>query len=166
MADAVAEHLRRYNEHFDEQLSVADLEGRWLWDAVDVSRHRELERYLRSPDFFRVLSVMPEAQRVVHALQDRYEVFIATAAMEVPSSFEAKYLWLGEYFPFIASSNIVFCGDKSILQADYLIDDNPRQLRRFRGQGILFHSHHNVHEMEFPRVRDWLEVEKMFLEAR
>ncbi len=165
MADAVAEHLRRYNEQFDAGLTVADLEGRWLWDAVDPSHHGVLERFLHSDDFFRVLSVMPQAQRVVRALQDRYDVFIATAAMEVPSSFTAKYLWLGEHFPFIPASNIVFCGDKSILHADYLIDDNPRQLRRFPGQGILFHSHHNVRETEFPRVRGWLEVETMFLKA-
>ena len=163
MADAVAEHLRRYNEQFEERLTVADLEGRWLWDVVDRSRHRELEGYLRSEDFFRVLSVMPEAQRVVHALQQHFDVFIATAAMEVPTSFTAKYEWLDEHFPFIPASNIVFCGDKSILNADFLIDDNPRQLRRFPGQGILFHSHHNVQVTEFPRVRDWLDVETMFL---
>ena len=62
-------------------------------------------------------------------------MFIATAAMEVPTSFTAKYEWLGRHFPFISPSNVVFCGDKSILRADFLIDDNPRQLRRFVGQG-------------------------------
>ena len=72
---------------------------------------------------------MPHAQRVLERLQSRYEIFIASAAMEVPSSFAAKYELLAEHFPFIPTSHIVFCGDKSILRADYLIDDNPRQLR-------------------------------------
>ena len=163
MADAVSEHLKRYNRDFGERLTVDDLEGKWLWDVVDRSRHAMLESYMRSEDFFAVLGVMPEARRVLHALQDKYDVFIATAAMEVPTSFTAKYEWLARHFPFITPSNIVFCGDKSILQADFLIDDNPRQLRRFSGQGILFHSHHNIHVTEFPRVKDWLEVEGMFL---
>lgn len=166
MADAVSEHLRRYNEEFGERMTVEDLGGRWLWEMVSPSRHLQLEAYLRSEDFFAVLEVMPEAQRVIKALQAEYEVFIATAAMEVPTSFTAKYDWLGRNFPFISPSNVVFCGDKSILRADYLIDDNPRQLRRFLGQGVLFEAHHNRTVMEFPRVRNWLEIEQMFLKAR
>lgn len=163
IADAVAEHLLRYNRDHDEKLTKDDLRGKWLWDVVALDRHPALEAYLRSEDFFEVLDVMPESQRVLLALQDKYEVFIATAAMEVPNSFTAKYEWLKAHFPFIHPSNIVFCGDKSILKADFLIDDNPRQLRRFSGQGILFHSHHNVRVHEWPRVKNWLDVEKMFL---
>ena len=48
------------------------------------------------------------------------------------------------HFPFIATSHIVFCGDKSIVAADYLIDDNVRQLSRFRGEGIIFTAPHNM----------------------
>ena len=106
---------------------------------------------------------MPESQRVLQRLQMNYEVFIATAAMEVPTSFQAKYRWLAKHFPFIPASHIVYCGDKSILRADYLIDDNPRQLRRFKGEGILFSSPHNAGVTGYRRVRDWLEVEELFL---
>lgn len=163
IADAVREHLLRYNRDFNERLTPADLEGKWLWDIVHHDRHPALERYLRSEDFFAALQVLPHAPRVIEALQSRYEVFIATAAMEVPTSFTAKYEWLGRHFPFIPPAHIVFCGDKSILHADFLIDDNPRQLRRFHGKGILFEAPHNLHVTGFPRVRDWLEVETMFL---
>ncbi len=163
MADAVGEHLRRYNAEFNEDLTLADLTGRNIWEVVDRDRHAALEQYLRSEDFFAVLGVMPESQRVMRALQERYEVYIATAAMEVPNSFTAKFRWLGEHFPFIAPQQIVFCGDKSVIRADYLIDDNPRQLRRFEGEGILYTSHHNLHVTEFRRVGGWLEVERMFL---
>jgi 5'(3')-deoxyribonucleotidase len=163
MADAVAEHLLRYNRDFEEQVTKADLHGKWIWDVVSQDRHPALEAHLRSEDFFEVLEVMADAQRVVERLQDRFEVFVATAAMEVPTSFQAKYRWLGKYFPFISPSHIVFCGDKSILRADFLIDDNPRQLRRFQGEGILFSSPHNVNVTGFRRVEDWLAVEKLFL---
>ena len=163
MADAVAEHLRRYNRDFRENVTVADLEGKGLWEVVQMDRHDALEAYLRSEDFFAVLGVMPDAQRVLRELQHSYEIFIATAAMEVPTSFTAKYRWLGQHFPFIPASHIVFCGDKSVIRADYLIDDNPRQLRRFEGEGILFSSYHNVNVTGFRRVDNWLDVEKMFL---
>jgi 5'(3')-deoxyribonucleotidase len=163
MADAVTEHLLRYNRDHGEQITKADLHGKWLWDVVTVDRHPMLEAYLRSEDFFSVLEVMPESQRVIRALQDRYEVFIATAAMEVPTSFEQKFRWLEQHFPFIPASRIVYCGDKGILRADYLIDDNPRQLQRFQGEGILYSSPHNVNVTGYRRVKDWLEVEELFL---
>ena len=163
MADALGEHIVRYNTHFGERITVADLEGKWLWEVVSTDRHEVLEAYLRSDDFFDVLEVMPESQRVIGRLQQSYEVFIATAAMEIPTSFQSKYRWLAKHFPFIPASHIVYCGDKSILRADYLIDDNPRQLRRFLGEGILYSSPHNVAVKGFRRVHNWLDVERLFL---
>jgi len=163
MADALGEHLLRYNRDHEEKISIQDLEGKWLWDVVSVDRHHVLEGYLRSEDFFEQLTVMPESQRVLQRLQMNYEIFIATAAMEVPTSFHQKFRWLAKHFPFIPPSHIVYCGDKGILRADYLIDDNPRQLRRFDGEGILYSSPHNAGVKGYKRVKNWLEVEQLFL---
>jgi 5'-nucleotidase len=163
IADAVAEHLLRYNRDHGGNITKADLHGKWIWDVVAAEHHDRLDQYLRSEDFFEVLDVMPDSPRVLAALQRRYEVFIATAAMEVPTSFNAKYRWLGRHFPFIPPTHIVFCGDKSILRADYLIDDNPRQLRRFQGEGILYDAPHNAMVTGFRRVKNWLEIEDLFL---
>jgi 5'(3')-deoxyribonucleotidase len=172
IADALGEHLHRYNRDFPptpadptfpEPLTRADLHGRWLWQAVPESRHPALDAYLRTDDFFRHLPIMPDAPRVLARLQSRYDIFIATAAMEVPTSFTAKYQWLAENFPFIPTSHIVFCGSKSILRADFLIDDNPRQLRNFHGEGILFTSPANIDVSGYRRVDNWLDVEHLFL---
>ncbi len=163
IADALGEHLRRYNAEFQERLTVADLHGRWIWDFVPPERLNVLERYIRSDDFFAGLQVMPHSQRVLERLQERYEVYIATAAMEVPTSFTAKFEWLKQHYPFIRPSHIVFCGDKGILRGDFLIDDNPRQLRRFRGEGILYSAPANAFVKEFRRVNNWMEIEEMFL---
>lgn len=163
IADALGEHIERYNRDFGSDLKVEDLHGKWIWDYVPAARVDRLVDYLRSDDFFAVLKVMPESQRVLERLQSCYEVFIATAAMEVPTSFNAKFEWLQQHFPFIPPSHTVFCGDKGILRGDYLIDDNPRQLKRFHGEGILFSSPANAFVTGFRRVNDWLDVEKMFL---
>src|SRR5260370_42319530 len=126
MADALGEHLLRYNRHFGEEITLEDLHGKWLWEVVSSDRHAVLEAYLRSEDFFDVLAVMPESQRVLRRLQMNYEGFIATAAVEDPTSFQAKDRWLGKHFPVISASHGVYCGEKSILPGDYLFDDNPR----------------------------------------
>ena len=178
IADALGEHLIRYNRDFANEhtarLTLEDLQGRRLWQVAPAERHPIIDNYLRNDDFFRVLDVMPHAQRVLQRLQSRYEVFIASAAMEVPSSFAAKYDWLAEHFPFIPTSHIVFCGNKSILRADYLIDDNPRQLDLFQDnrsggadgtkrEGILYTSPANIHITGYRRVDNWQAVEAMFL---
>jgi 5'(3')-deoxyribonucleotidase len=163
IADALGEHLARYNRDFREHVTPGDLHGKWIWDYVPAGRLQALQQYLLSEDFFAVLDVMAESQRVLERLQSEYDLFIATAAMEVPSSFNAKFRWLAEHFPFIPASHIVFCGDKGILRGDYLIDDNPRQLQRFGGEGILFTSPANALVTGFRRVDNWLDVEKMFL---
>ena len=128
MADAIAEHLLRYNREFHQNLTKEDLRGKRFWQIVPEPRHQALDELLRAADFFEDLDVMPDSPRVLAELQRHYEVFIASAAMEVPSSFNPKYRWLQRHFPTIPHTHIVFCGDKSILRADYLIDDNPRQL--------------------------------------
>jgi 5'(3')-deoxyribonucleotidase len=72
MADALGEHLSRYNQHFNEQITVEDLHGKWLWEVVSSDRHEVLEATLRSEDFFEALAVMPESQRVLGRLQMNY----------------------------------------------------------------------------------------------
>jgi 5'(3')-deoxyribonucleotidase len=52
----------------------------------------------------------------------------------------------------------VFCGNKEVIDADYLIDDRSRHFARFRGTGILFTAPHNARESAHLRVNNWIEV--------
>jgi len=164
LADAVGKHLRRYNETFDARLTPENLVGCGINGCVPAERVAATEALLREPSFFRDLDCIAESVETVRALGERYDVFVASAAMEVPTSFADKYAWLREHFPFIPPSHIVFCGDKSVVDADYLIDDSPRQLARFKGQPLLFDAPHNRHETRFTRVRGWAEVRRLLLE--
>src|SRR5262245_15052383 len=167
MADALAEHLRRYNAAYGANLGLADVQGRHLEDCIPPG-HRAATEAMLDASFFEDLDVLPDCQAVVRELAERYDVFIASAAMDVPCSFDAKYQWLRRQFPFIPPSHIVFCGDKSIVDADYLIDDRPRHFTRFKGQPILFSAPHNAAETAYPRVASWKEVREHFarLESR
>jgi len=105
---------------------------------------------------------MPGAQEVVKDLSSRFEIFIATQAMAVPNSLGPKYRWLQRHFSFIPASHYVFCGDKSVLRAEFLIDDQPRNLLRFQGSGLLFSAPHNLTVTGFVRVNNWQEVADYF----
>ena len=162
MADTLSEHLRRYNQEFDEVVTVEDLAGKGLWEIAPIDRRLQLRAFLDAEDFFEDLPLMPGAQQVLKELSSRFELFIATQAMSVPNSLGPKYRWLQRHFPFIPPAHYVFCGDKSILRADYLIDDLPRNLLRFEGQGLLYTAPHNVSATGFIRVKNWLEVREYF----
>jgi 5'(3')-deoxyribonucleotidase len=163
IADTIGHYLKRYNAEFCQNLTPADFYGRRVFEAIDPRHVERCREYFEEASFFADIPVMPGAQEVVRELTDQYEVFITTAAMEVPSSFAAKFNWLQRHFPFIPTSHIVFCGDKSILAADYMIDDNVRHFRRFRGEGIIYTAPHNVYETAYRRVSNWEEVREMFL---
>jgi 5'-nucleotidase len=161
MADALGEHVRRYNEAFGAALTRQALHGRHLEDYAPPSQRRAVEAMLDA-SFFAGLDPMPGCVEVLRDLTERYDVFIVTAAMDVPCSFDAKYQWLQRHFPFVPPSHIVFCGDKSIVDADYLIDDRARHFARFKGKPVLFSAPHNAHEARYPRVASWAEVRQLF----
>jgi 5'(3')-deoxyribonucleotidase len=162
MADTLSEHIRRYNETFDEAVTPADLTGKGLWEVTPAERRQQLRAFLDAEDFFEDLPLMPGAQDVLRALSDRFEIYVATQAMTVPNSLGPKYRWLQRHFPFIPPTQYVFCGNKSILLADYLIDDLPRNLERFQGTGLLYSAPHNLSATAFTRVNNWEEVAAYF----
>ena len=122
-----------------------------------------IDSYLLSDGFFEDIPVIAGSQEVLLRMSRRYGIFIATAAMAFPSSFDSKYRWLRRHYDFLSPQNFVFCGDKSILQADFLIDDMPRNLASFQGEGILFTAPHNIHTSGYRRVDSWQDVNDMFL---
>ena len=162
IADFIPKHLSLYNQEYGEQITVNDLQGCTL-ESLRPELEDIIKGYIKDPSFFRDLDVMKDSQSVIEELNHSFEVYITTAAMEYPTSFTAKYEWLKEHFPFLNDLNFVFCGTKKIIRADYLIDDNIKHFKTFEGQGLLYTAPHNIHETDYVRVNNWLEIRKYFL---
>ena len=158
IADSLTHHLGLYNQTTGQNLTPDIIREKGLKESVPL-KHREVFARLPHDDgFFEDLGVIENSQHALQRLATEYDVFIASAAMEVPSSFDAKFRWLQRHFPFIPTSNIVFCGNKEVIDADYLIDDRSRHFVWFRGTGILFTAPHNARESAHLRVNNWNEV--------
>lgn len=163
IADPHAKFIEMFNAEFQLGLHKDQLHGGEISDAVPPElRHKVLE-YINTPGFFRHLPIIPDSQEVLKALQEKYEVYIVSAATEFRNSLIDKLDWLNDYFPFISWQQVVFCGNK-IVHGDIMIDDRSRNFTHFMGdRKLLFTSSHNVNETAFERVNTWKEVAEKLL---
>jgi 5'-nucleotidase len=166
IANSLKEHVRRFNVAFGVELTTDELHGKEIEDLAPAGQRAAVQRMAQEGSFYEDLEVIEGAQEVVRELAGEHEVFIVSAAMEVPESFAAKYRWVKKHFPFIPPSNVVFCGDKEIIDADYLIDDRVRHFLGFRGTGILFSAPHNAKEAGWRRAGSWEDIRRLFLAQR
>jgi len=97
-------------------------------------------------------------------LNDNYNFIVISLSTEFPGSLTDKQMCLHEHFPFISWRQIVFCGDKSLINADIMIDDHPKNLDDFSGETIMFTQPHNMlSETRYRRVGSWEEIKELLL---
>jgi 5'(3')-deoxyribonucleotidase len=162
LVDTFARQLAWFRSEYGYEWTKEMFAGKRLADFAAAEHVLAHEAWLHRGEFFEDLPVMSGSQRVVRDLAERFEIFVATAAMDYPASLAPKYRWLARHFPFVPASHYVFCGDKSILAADFLVDDNAYNFERFAGEGILFSAPHNAHVTDYPRVNGWEDVARLF----
>jgi 5'-nucleotidase len=163
MTDSIGRFIQIYQEEYNEDLSDLRLPGRTLRNTVPPDRLEAVLQYPHRAEFFKDLPIKEGCAEVMRQLHEKHEVFIATAAMEFELCFNDKFNWLKQHVPFIPWTHIVFCGDKSIIGTDYLIDDSERNLKSFNGTPLVFTAPHNTHLTEYTRLNNWQEVAEYFL---
>ncbi|ASU33052.1 5' nucleotidase, NT5C type [Mucilaginibacter xinganensis] len=156
IADEVVQLLTWYERHYGLKIHPNELSGR-SEDEV-VPEKDAYTKFTKMAGFFRTMPLMPGAVESVKKLSAQYDIYIVSAAMQYPHSLSEKREWLGANFPFISWRNIIFCGDKSIIGTDYMIDDHIKNLDYFKGKTIMFHAFHNVNHNHHTRVNNWDEV--------
>ena len=158
IADSFSKHLRYYNEQTGAGLTQEMVTQNGLRPLIPEEHKETFNRVPFADGFFADLELIDGSLSALEQLSQHHDVFITSAAMDVPTSFDAKYKWLEKHFPFIPPARIVFCGDKHIINADVLIDDRSRHFKKFRGIGILFTAPHNAKETAALRANNWNEV--------
>jgi 5'(3')-deoxyribonucleotidase/uncharacterized protein with PQ loop repeat len=158
IADAFGKHLGQYNQQTGANLTTETISRKGLSALLPGESREQFNAIPHADGFFADLEVMPGAREALLELSRNHDIYITSAAMEVPSSFADKFKWMEKHFPFIPPSRIVFCGDKNIVNADVLIDDRSRHFKGFRGAGILFTAPHNATEAAELRANNWNDV--------
>ncbi|WP_430906924.1 5' nucleotidase, NT5C type [Maribacter sp. 2-571] len=163
IADTYGAHIEIYNREFNGTLQVSDCMGKEVWQCVPEIHQKSIRNHARRPGFFKDLTPIKDSISVLREINEKHELFIASAAMQFPNSLQEKSEWLDRYFPFIHWKNRILCGDKHILRGDVLIDDRSYNLDRFEGDTLLFSSPHNSNSDGHARANDWTEVAQKLL---
>lgn len=163
IADVLPKFLDLYEVEFGKRLNREDYWGTKVYKVPGAAKIRQK---LFDPGFFADLPVIEGAQRGIRYLQEHYEVYTVTAASEFRNSLADKWDWLEEHFPNIPWTHRIFCGDKSVIDTEYMIDDHAFNLETFKGKGLLFTASHNIDEDRFQRVNNWEEVVDFFEKER
>ncbi|MEO8108917.1 MAG: 5'(3')-deoxyribonucleotidase [Ginsengibacter sp.] len=160
LADVYGQFIKMHAEEFGKELLLPDLEGKTESEAFP-----SLLKHVNSKGFFRDAPLIEGCQEYIKRLNEKYKVFIVSAAMEFPGSLTEKQLWLNEHFPFITWQQMVFCGSKEIINCDIMIDDHFKNLDYFSGDTILFTQPHNkfADTKHHKRVNNWEEVNLLLM---
>ncbi|MDP9675273.1 5'(3')-deoxyribonucleotidase [Paenibacillus jamilae] len=163
IADLLSEWVRRYNLDYNDDLHPEQINA-WNWHHLCKEEcGNKIYKYLDEPDFFYNLPVMEGCQEILKELNYNYDIYIVTAPFNL-NNVVPKYKWLVKHFPFLDENKFVFTRDKSIIAANYLIDDKPNNLENFKGNKILYNAPHNLDEKRFFRVNNWNEVREILLD--
>ena len=167
MDEVITDTAKKLKDYYCRDFGISireeDLPGKDLKQVVIPEHFSKFHEYLNSEGFFADLEIMPDAKEVLEKLNEKYELFIVSAALEFPNSLKDKFSWISENLPFISWKQICLCGTKSIIQTDIMIDDRTRNFSHFEGRKILYTCHHNIFEKDYERVSNWKEIEAKLL---
>ena len=161
LANVYSQFTKMHAEEFAELISTDQMTGKPEGEVFP-----EALKYVNSKGFFRDAPLIADCQRILEELNNRYRIFIVSAAIEFPHSLAEKLDWLNEHFPFITWQQIVFCGSKEIIKADIMIDDHFKNLDFFTGdETLLFSQPHNLlaDPGKHRRVNTWKEIGQLLL---
>ena len=159
LADVYSRFFVLHEQESNQLLTIDDIAGKLEEEAFSNQR-----KWVSEPGFFRSLPVMSGSVEGLRNLSRKYDIIVVSLATEFPNSLTDKILWLKDHYPFITFRQIVFCGNKSIIRADIMIDDHPKNLDHFEGETLIFTQPHNMlMKTKHERIGSWAEIETRLL---
>jgi len=137
---------------------IAHADGKKFKKFLPEKIHQEFWEMLEEGSVFEHLPAMEGSIEALRTLNEHHEILIVTAATLLPNSCPYKMRWIDIHLPFLDQGNVVFCSNKSLVLADYLIDDHYHNIEGFTGCGILFTSKYSKGVHHPHRVSNWNEV--------
>ncbi|MGM7703170.1 5' nucleotidase, NT5C type [Pseudalkalibacillus sp. Hm43] len=161
IVDLMTEWHRRYNEDYDDNLSVEDLKCWQSEKYVKEACGKKIYEYLDQPGLFLNLEPFPNAIAVLERLSRTYEILIVTSSRTY--AYTEKEKWVEKHLPFIGARNLVFTHRKEMVVGDLLFDDAPHNLIAFSetGRKAVAMDYPYNRNVDVDRVGSWIEFETL-----
>ena len=160
-ANLVDAWLHVYNEEYNDGVSQQDIKSWAISEHVKCGQN--IYKYLRYPELYNIVQPVEKAKWGIDCLREmNFRIVFITAS--TPEQSGRKYKWLLDYWMIQDKKDYVEAMDKSLINVDYLIDDNPENVVGTSGHGIIFTKEWNKELMGYPRVDGWEEIVKYFIQ--
>jgi 5'(3')-deoxyribonucleotidase len=165
--DLLSPWLKLLNEKHNTSITFDDISN---WDMrlyyPDLSK-TELYLPLNSGEVWDFVEPFPNAIEVINELRSNpnLEVYFCTAThfLTVTSKIQKTIM---RFFPDFDYHNLIVTHKKHLINADFLIDDGPHNLKEFQGHRILYTAQHNRFinagvALGAIRANTWMDVKKI-----
>ena len=161
------------NEFLGTSYKENDVKSYYIQDLVDDLEG--FKKFIREKNVYDQCKLRDKAYEVLKELNEKYELFIATAYIwrDMPEEsgyvLEQKFNYLRDALPFISPYQYIFISNKSVLNTEIKIDDKINNLKNADVK-ILFTAYHNreiskeeLEKQNIIRVDNWEGVKEILL---
>lgn len=159
VADLMPAWLSLYNSEYADTLCASQITSWGMEEFVKPECGTKIYEYLWMPNLYDYVSPIDGAITSIHWLRRHgYDIRFVTSGIHA-----GKAQWLGKLgllmgeFPLYAP-DLVVAHDKSIINADIMIDDNVKNCESFSGLSIVFGQPWNFNVSQYFRADDWADV--------
>lgn len=149
------EWVRLYNRDYNDNLISSEITSWGIHAFVKPECGLKIYDYLEDPTLYDNVTPIEGALDGVNKLCQSYRVVYVTSS--TPGASGAKYNWLKRYNFIEKIDDYVECRDKSLILADYLIDDYIENVKAFHGLSYLFTQAWNKELYWLLRINNWKE---------
>ena len=155
------EWLQRYNRDYNDTMTVSQIKAWEIHKFVKPECGKHIYDYLQDPSLYDNVKPIDGAVEYVDCLRPMYEIMHVTHATTGHKG--RKLRWLMEHKLIMPGERYLEQENKSLVPADFLVDDYDKNVRDFRGNGnkgvgILFGQEWNKEFIELNRVDGWKEL--------
>lgn len=160
-ADLASTWIEKYNMDYSDNLNVNDIKDWNIHHFVKPICGHKIYEYLEYPELYDMVHPIENSKDGIEYLRQLgFRIIFVTSSTRGASG--RKYDWLNEWGFITTLKDYVEAQDKSLILADYMIDDYDVNINLFKGIGILFSQEWNKTSNITPRCNNWIDVCKFF----
>lgn len=119
--------LEIYNEEWDDNLTIEDIKDYYIENFVKDAAKHDFYHYFTNKKVWKNIKVAEGAAQVINKLREEgHRVYLCTKTE--PENAYKKSQWAWRNFGFDPRKDFILCPDKSMIQADAIIDDCEENL--------------------------------------